>query len=81
MTQLKHSYYFVRGHLDNDYFEEVTDDPNQEDFIQETCDGCGDNDWIEGEFDTYEDGAKLINAQNYTSEYRNEMIGILQQLE
>lgn len=55
MTQLKHSYYFVRGHLDND--------------------------WIEGEFDTYEDGAKLINAQNYTSEYRNEMIGILQQLE
>lgn len=55
MTQLKHSYYFVRGHLDNDYFEEVTDDLNQEDFIQETCDGCGDNDWIEGEFDTYED--------------------------
>lgn len=44
MTQLKHSYYFVRGHLDNDYFEEVTDDPNQEDFIQETCDECGDND-------------------------------------
>lgn len=80
MTQLKHSYYFVRGHLDNDHFEEVTDDPNQEDFIQETCDECGDNDWIEGEFDTYEDDLKIIKYQNYTPEYRNEMIGRLKQL-
>lgn len=48
MTQLKDSYYFVRGHLDND--------------------------WIEGEFDTYEDGENAIRAQHYNSDYRDEMI-------
>lgn len=46
MTKLKHTYYLVEGHLGEDYFEKVTDDPNQEDFIQETCDECGDSDWI-----------------------------------
>lgn len=81
MGKLKHTYYFVEGHLGEDYFEEVTDDPNQEEFIQETCDECGDNDWIEGEFDTYEDGLKIIKAQNYNPEYRDEMIGRLKQLE
>lgn len=81
MAKLKHTYYFVEGHLGGDYFEKVTGDPNQEDFIQEMCDECGDSDWIEGEFNTREDGVKLINAQNYTSEHRDEMIGILQQLE
>lgn len=80
MTQLKHSYYFVGGHLGEDYFALVTGDPNQEDFIEELCEECGDNDWIEGVFDTREDGVKLINAQNYTSEYRDEMIGRLKQL-
>lgn len=73
MSKLKHSYYLVAGHLDEDYFEKVTDDPNQEEFIQEVCDSCGDNDWIQGEFSTYEEGLKLINSQNYNSEYRDEM--------
>lgn len=81
MAKLKHSYYFVRGHLDEDYFEQVTGDPSQEDSIEETCDECGDNDWIEGVFNTHEDGIKLINTQNYVSEYRDEMIGMLKQLE
>ena len=27
MSKLKHSYYLVAGHLDEDYFEKVTDDP------------------------------------------------------
>ena len=80
MTKLKHTYYLVEGHLGEDYFEKVTDDPNQEGFIQETCDECGDNDWIEGEFDTYEDGLKTIKNQHYSPEYRNEMIERLKQL-
>lgn len=73
MSKLKNSYYLVQGHLGEDYFEKVTGDPNQEEFIQEVCDSCGDNDWIQGEFSTYEEGLKLINSQNYNSEYRNEM--------
>lgn len=80
MTKLKHTYYLVEGHLGEDYFEKVTDDPNQEYFIQETCDECGDSDWIEGEFDTYEDGLKTIKRQHYSPEYRNEMIERLKQL-
>lgn len=73
MDELNNSYYLVAGHLGEDYFEKVTDDPNQEEFIQEVCDSCGDNDWIQGEFSTYEEGLKLINSQNYNSEYRDEM--------
>ena len=73
MIKLKNSYYLVAGHLDEDYFEKVTDDPNQEEFIQEVCDECGDSDWIQGEFNTYEEGLKLIKSQRYNPEYRDEM--------
>lgn len=73
MDKLKNSYYLVAGHLGEDYFEKVTDDPNQEDLIQETCDECGDNDQIQGVFSTYEEGLKLIKSQDYNPEYRHEM--------
>lgn len=73
MCNLKHSYYLVKGHLGGDYFERVTNDPDQEDFIQEICDVCGDNDWIVGEFSTYEEGIRLIRVQRYDSDYRAEM--------
>lgn len=74
MTQLKHAYYLVEDHLGEDYFEMVTDDPNQEEFIEETCDECGENDQILAEFDTYKDGKNAIRAQHYNSDYRDEMI-------
>lgn len=81
MTKLKNSYYLVRGHLGEDYFEKVTDDPNQVDFIQATCNQCGDNDWIEGDFSTYEEGQRLIKAQNYNPKYRETMERRLYRLE
>lgn len=81
MCNLKHSYYLVESHLGGDYFERVTDDPDQEDFIQETCDECGDNDWIVGEFSTYEEGEKIIKSQHYNAEYRDEMIRELYKLD
>lgn len=40
MTKLKHAYYLVQSHMGGLYFDQVTYDPNQEDFIQETCDEC-----------------------------------------
>ena len=73
MSRLKHSYYLVEGHLGGDYIKKVTDDPYQEDDIQEICDECGDNDWIVGEFSTYEEGINLIRAQRYNPDYCAEM--------
>lgn len=81
MAKLNNSYYLVQGHLGEDYFEKVTDDPNQEAFIEETCNECGDNDWIQGEFSTYEEGLKLIKRRRYNPEYRNEMERKLYRLE
>ncbi|WP_295731691.1 hypothetical protein [uncultured Limosilactobacillus sp.] len=81
MNKLENSYYLVRGHLGEDYFEKVTDDPNQVDSIQETCNQCGDNDCIEGDFSTYEEGLKLIKAQGYNPEYRETMERRLYRLE
>lgn len=73
MAKLKNSYYLVQGHLGGDYFERVTNDPDQEDFIEEICDECGENDWIQGEFSTYEEGIRLLRTQRYDSDYRAEM--------
>ena len=73
IKELENSYYLVSGHLDEDYFERVTGDPDQVDFIEETCEVCGDCDRVQGEFSNYEDGLKLIKAQGYNPEYREEM--------
>ena len=81
MTKLKNAYYLVRGNLGEDYFEKVTNDPNQVDSIEETCNQCGDNDWVQGEFSTYEEGLKLIKSQRYNPKYREEMERKLYRLE
>lgn len=80
MTKLKHAYYLVASHMGGLYFEKKTGDPHQEDKIQATCETCFDNDWIQDEFDTYEDGLAAIKSQHYNLNYQNELIEKLKQL-
>lgn len=53
------AYAAVEGHLGGDYVTEVNDE-HDIDMIQETCETCGDSDWVIGVFDTKAEAYKAL---------------------
>ena len=76
-------YFYVKGHLDTDYIEEVdTLDDHQIEDIEEECQTCFDRDLVMGTFKTLDEAKKIVNDMPYSKEFKQTMINeIKEQLE
>lgn len=61
-------YAAVNNHYGDDYVAEINDGYDI-DVIQETCEMCGDSDWVIGVYDTREEAEQDINAYYKDMEY------------
>lgn len=66
-------YWLISGHMGKAYFIADDDDYALE-HVEDTCEMCGDHDFIEESFSNLKEAKKLIKKQNYDSEYTKELI-------